>query len=332
MCPAPVRLPALVCACALWATACGLDVQEPGAPANEPVPTTPPPTAPGTAPDAGGGAAMPAPAPTPPAPGAGGDLLVIGGVPRPKDKVIVFLHIGHSNMAGRTSTPADLHPFNFQTHPNLWAFTPAGAFLPAKEPLSGDYLTRRGAGPGMSILRTALTMAPDAVMVSIGRGLDGSRGGACKAFRRGGLLYDSVIGPAKQLKGKVTFGGIFSMLVLMEIYDKPNLPRSHECMEAVARDMRADLEDPGIPFMMSDWEMGATGQFNPLRPDAMTARAQLRIAQKNIARSAIIPTEMLPMSDDHHFNLTGYKMWAERAFELMRQGGLIDWAQAKAKE
>jgi Carbohydrate esterase, sialic acid-specific acetylesterase len=252
--------------------------------------------------------------------------VVIGGRALPKEKVLVFLHIGHSNMAGRTNTPAEMRPFYFQTDPRLWTF--AGAtWAPAIEPLSGDFLTRGRAGPGMAILRTAMAMGPsDAVMVSIGKGQDGSRGGACKNYRRGGLLYDYVMGPAKQLKGKVTFAGIFSMLVLMEIYDKPNLPRSHECMEGVARDMREDLEDPNIPFMMSDWEMGATGRFSPTLPDAVTARAQLKLAQQNIARSAIIPCEMLPMSDDHHYDLNGYKLWAERAFALMQMNGWTTWA------
>ena len=265
----------------------------------------------------------------PEGPATSGDGLVIGGVARPRDKVIVFLHIGHSNMAGRTNTPATLRPFNFETHPRLWTFTALGQWLPAKEPLSGDFLTRGRAGPGMSMLRTAMTLSSDAVMVSIGRGQDGSRGGACKGFRRGGLLYDTVMAPARQLKGKVTFGGIFSMLVLMEIFDKPNLPRSHECMEGVARDMREDLDDPNIPFIMSDWEMGATGRFDPALPDAVTARAQLRLAQQNIPRSVIVPTEMLPMSDDHHFDLTGYKQWAERAFGLMKQEGWLGWADSE---
>jgi hypothetical protein len=331
---APVRL--FVFACLLGAVSCGVNVH--------PYPTGPgaPPQAPPSEGDAATDAASPGPPPAaPPGPRpdaasvdarspeaspAASDQLVIGGVPRPRDKVIVFLHIGHSNMAGRTNTPPEMRPFNFQTHPQLWAFTRTGAFQPAKEPLSGDYLTQGRAGPGMSILRTALAMAPDSVMVSIGRGQDGSRGGACPSFRRGGLLYDLVMGPAKMLKGKVTFGGIFSMLVLMEVYDKPNLPRSHECMEGVAADMRADLGDPDIPFLMSDWEMGATGMFDPRRPDAVVAREQLRIAQKNIPRSAIVPTDMLPMSDDHHFDLNGYKLWAERAFGLIQQGGWAPWA------
>jgi hypothetical protein len=254
-----------------------------------------------------------------------GEQVVINGMPVPRDKVIVFIHIGHSNMAGRTNTPPELRPFNFEPHAQLWSFGPGG-FVPAKEPLSGDYLTKGRAGPGMSILHAASALAPDAFMVSIGRGQDGSRGGECKAFRKGGLLYEVVMGPARQLKGKVTFGGIFSMLVLMDIFDKPNLPRAHECTEAVAADMRADLEDPSIPFVMSDWEMGAIGQYEPTRPLPAMAREQLRVAQKNIARSVIVPTDMLPMSDDHHFDLTGYKLWAERALALITQAGWTPWA------
>jgi hypothetical protein len=253
------------------------------------------------------------------------DPVVINGVPMPKEKVIVFLHLGHSNMAGRTDTPVGLRPFFFETHPRLWSFKQG--WKPAKEPLSGDFLTRGRAGPGMAILRTALGMAePDAVMVSIGHGQDGSRGGKCASYRRGGLLYEVIMGPAKQLRGKVTFGAIFSVLVLMDVFgDKQLLPRAHECHEAVARDMRADLGDPNIPFLMSDWEMGATDRFDPDLPDAVVARAQLRIAQKNIPRSAIIPTDMLPMSDNHHFDLTGYKLWAERAFDLIKEGGWGAW-------
>lgn len=256
--------------------------------------------------------------------------LIINGQPMAREKVIVFLHIGHSNMAGRADTPAALLPFNFETHPRLLSYAVTGKWTPAKEPLSGDSFTQGRAGPGMSILRTALAMTPpesDSLMVSVGHGHDGSQGGACKSYRKGGLLYDIVMAPARQLKGKVTFGGIFSMLVLMEIFDKPNLPRSHECMEAVANDMRTDLDDPTIPFIMGDWELGATGRFDPDLPAAVTARAQLRIAQTNIARSGIVPTDGLPMSDDHHFDLTGYKMWAERAFGLIAAGGWAAWAQ-----
>jgi hypothetical protein len=255
--------------------------------------------------------------------------VTIGGRAIPRDKVIVFLAIGHSNMAGRTNLPPEMRPFNFETHPRLWAYAMGGAFQPAKEPLSGDFLTRMNAGPGMSILRAALALAkaPDSVMVSIMHGHDGSRGGFCKSYRRGGILYDIVMGPAKQLKDKVTFGGIFSMLLLTQVFgDKPNLLNTAECMQGIASEMRADLGDPDIPFLMGDWEMNATEKFAPTFPDAMVAREQLRMAQRVIPRSAIIPTDMLPMSDNHHFDLTGYKIWGERAVGLIKQGGWAPWA------
>ncbi len=259
--------------------------------------------------------------------GVQGEQVTIDGVPVPKEKVVVFIHIGHSNMAGRTDRPPELRPLNFDTHPQLWSVTDQGQWLPAREPLSGDFLTRGRAGPGMSILRTALAMAPESIIVSIGRGHDGSRGGRCSAFRRGGLLHETVMGPARKLKGKVTFGGILSMLVLMEAFvDKTKLATSHECYEALAADLRAELGDPDIPFLMSDWEMGATGRFDPDMPDAVVAREQLRVAQKNIPRSAIIPTDRLPMSDDHHFDLVGYKLWAERAFGILQDAGWAPWA------
>ena len=51
-----------------------------------------------------------------------------------------------------------MRPFYFETHPRLWTFA-GGTLAPANEPLSGDFLTRGRAGPGMAILRTGMAMA-----------------------------------------------------------------------------------------------------------------------------------------------------------------------------
>jgi hypothetical protein len=221
-----------------------------------------------------------------------------------------------------------LRPLSFETHPQLWAYAKGGAWRLAKEPLSGDYLTKGGAGPGMSILRTGLALAPERTMVSIGRGHDGSIGGHCRNFRKGALLYDFVMAPAMELKGKVTFGAIFTMLGVNEFRrDAANLSRFHECLEGIARDMRTDLGDQEIPFVMGDWEAGATGAFSPTQPYAATTRAQIKMALANIPRAVLIPTEGLPMSDDHHYDLAGYKLWTERGFELMRAANLLPWAR-----
>ena len=340
----------------LLGAGCGLSATEPTAP------TAPPGDPAGTGGSSAGGSAgspgtggaagsKPAPSPAtdggrPPTPSAP-DAAASNPTPPPgvagvtnngrffaKDKVVVFLHLGHSNMAGRTDTPPDMRPMYFETHPQLWAYGKGGAWRLAKEPLSGDRLTGNSkAGPGMAILRTALAMAADRQMVSIGRGHDGSIGGWCRNFRKGALLYDFVMAPAMELKGKVTFGAIFAMLGVNEFrLDYANLPRFNECLEGVVKDMRTDLGEPMLPFLLGDWEAGATGDFDPRQPYATTTRAEMREAIGNIPASGLIPSEMLPMSDDHHYDLNGYKLWVERGFEILRsKGNLLPWATTTPK-
>jgi hypothetical protein len=293
------------------------------------------PNAPGSAGDAGGtgGQADAAPAVNP---GAG---VTINGVFVPRDRAIVFLHIGHSNMAGRTTTPEELRPLSFETHPHLWAYGKGGVWRPAKEPLAADSLTStcggvgcaglpNGAGPGMSILRTALAAAPDAYVISIGRGQSGTNGGYCRSFRKGGLLYDFVMGPAQELKGKVTFAAVWTMLGLSEDNDGPNNARFGDCMVAVANDMRRDLGEPDLPFVMGDWEAGAEGDLAPTSSVGQIVVPQLHALPDRIPRSVLIPTEGLPINalDGHHYDLEGHKLWAERGMALLKMKGWMPWA------
>ena len=315
----------------------------PPAPGTPPAPTPPP--APGTppGPPAPGTPAMPMP-PTepgtpPPPPPAGSPGVTINGQMVPKEKVLVFLHIGHSNMAGRTTTPQSLRAFNFETHPQLWSYGRNGAWKPAKEPLSADSMTGScggvgcsglafGAGPGMSILRTALAAAgPDTYVVSIGRGQSGVTNGYCRSFRRGGLLYNFVMAPAMELKGKVTFAGIWTMLGMSEVNDRNNNTRFGDCMAGVAEDMRTDLGDPEIPFLVGDWEEAEGG----LARSSGTARViipQLEALPMRVSRALLIPVDGLPINplDGHHFDLTGHKRWAERGIDLLKKNGWAPWA------
>ena len=275
----------------------------------------------------------------PPAPS--GMQVSINGTLVPKEKVIVFLHIGHSNMAGRVTTPTDLRSFNFETHPRLWAYAKGGVWRAAKEPLSGDSMNGScggvgcaglpaGAGPGMSILRTALAAAPDAYVVSIGRGQSGLTAGYCRSFRKGGLLYDYVMGPAMELKGKVTFGGIWTMFGQSEINDTANISRFGDCMVGVATDMRNDLGEPDLPFVVGDWEENARGSLTTTSSTGRAVIPQMRMLPMRIPRSVLIPTDGLPMNplDGQHYDLTGYKQWAERGFGLLKMNGLAPWMSA----
>src|SRR5262245_51837450 len=86
------------------AVACG--VRDPGTGTGSAPVELPP-----TAPRADGGH----PPGDPAAPPVAG--LEIAGVFVPRERIVVLLHVGHSNMAGRGERPAELRPYFYEPHP-----------------------------------------------------------------------------------------------------------------------------------------------------------------------------------------------------------------------
>jgi len=253
----------------------------------------------------------------------------LNGKPLNPDQVVVFIHIGHSTMAGRSDTPEYLRPFNYETHPQLWAYSAGGHWRQAKEPLSPDSMTGKWAGPGMSILRTALALAPDRTMVSIGHGHSGLNGGVCRNYRKGRPLYDTVMVAARELKGRVTFGAIFAMFGLSEVNDLANAPHFGDCIAGLAQEMRAELGEPELPFILGDWEVGARAGVGPDSEAGRIIIPQVKQLPARIAFMGVVPTEGLSINpaDEHHLDMAGNKQWAERAFGILKSNGWIRWAR-----
>jgi hypothetical protein len=239
-------------------------------------------------------------------------------------------------MAGRAFDPVALHDFNYVTVPRMWSYAKGGVWKPALEPLSPDSRTMGHAGPGMSILHAALAVVPsDYYVVSIGKGESGDTGGFCRNFRKGGLFYNVAMDAAMELKGKVTFGGIWTMLGTSENADKMNVPMFGQCLQGVVSDMRTDLGMPNLPFIIGDWEAGAQGNFLPSLPESQAIITQLHAAVPLVQPAVLIPTDGLPIEDPdpasgtagvHHYNYEGHKGWAERGIMLIKTSGLAPWS------
>jgi hypothetical protein len=264
------------------------------------------------------------------APPVAGPGVTIANQFVPRAKAIVFLHIGHSNMAGRATGPADLKPFFYDTDPHLVTYAKGGVWKPAKEPTAPDNEMGQAAGPGMALLRTAQTVAPaDAFLISIGHGHSGSFGGNCAAFRKGALLYDIVMAPALELKGRVTFAGIFTMFGQSEHNTPPAQQKMFlSCLEGVAADMRGDLGEPALPYIVGGYEMGISrADIAPSSAFAKPIIAQLQMVPDRVPTSALIATDGFPMEDDHHFNLAGHKLWAAAGIKLLVDHQWAPWAR-----
>lgn len=273
-----------------------------------------PPT--GGAPATGGSAAMGGSGPL------SGVTINLGGVEVPKEQAIAFIHVGHSNMAGRATRPNASRPYHFQeTHPHAWMYHPGSSPALAIEPkTAGD---SDAAGPGTALVKEAAMLAPNTYFISLGFG---KASAYCSQFLPSGLYYDQLIDGPKKIKGRVTFGAIFIYLGITERHGS-DADRNgfSNCINELVTAIRTDVGEPNLPFMMNDYETGATGElavggavYNAIKP-------QIDKVPTVVSNSSLVSADGLGMEDDHHFNLDGQRTWVQRAMMTMQQRGWFPW-------
>jgi hypothetical protein len=274
------------------------------------------PIAPGTQP-----AATEAAAPVP----LSGITINLDGVDVPKEHAIAFIHIGHSNMAGRASRPNSSRPFHFQeTHPRAWLYHPGSPPELALEPnTAGD---TQNAGPGTALVKeAAMLAAPDYYFISLGFGYPSAY---CTQFLPSGLYYDQLIEGPLAIKDRVTFGGIFIYLGITERHgteaDRTGFPN---CINELVTAIRNDVGVPDLPLLINDYEVEGTGEFRVGGEVANAIMPQIAKIPATVANSALVSAEGLGMQDNHHFNLDGHRVWVQRALTTMQDKGWFPWTQ-----
>lgn len=285
--------------------------------------TTTPPTSPSTT------SATSAPPETTTGTGpAEGATINLGGVDVPSEKVIAFIHVGHSNMAGRSRSPFDSRAYHFEeTHPHAYMYHTGSAPELALEPrTAGDDEAIRGniGGPGTALVKQAAELAPEHYFVSLGFGMAAAY---CSQFLPGALYYDQLIAAPKAIKGRVTFGGIFIYLGITERHGTAE-DRSGfaQCINTLVTAIRTDVGVPDLPVLMNDYEVGGTGEFVVGGEVYNAIKPQIDECPSVVSNLALVSCEGLGMQDDHHFNFDGQRTWTQRALETMQTKGWFKWA------
>ena len=254
-----------------------------------------------------------------------GTGVTINGKFVPKEKAVVFIHFGHSNMRGQATKPTSLMSYFYTTQDGLWSYNAKGFSL-AKEPTAPEG-TMNFAGPGMAILhsaKSAVASTSDVQFISIGYG----RGSVTTVdYQKGTTNYNTFVNWAKQLKGNVTFGGIVVMLGLTDGEHLPaaQVPDFPTRMAQIISDIRTDIGDMTIPVLFCDYEAGATGTLAPTGAIGTQMTPLIRGLAKSVSKLAIVPTDGLEMQDDHHFDMQGQKDWAARVIMVMQTNGWFPW-------
>jgi hypothetical protein len=247
------------------------------------------------------------------------NALLLNGTNVPKDHIIVYILIGHSNMAGNTTVGSD-----GVTAPRIWNYQwfSNKQWVPAKETpgnMANGLSAKGEGGPGMSFLKDMATAYPqynfgvvsNASLSATCKGIDlGSNGSGTPAdsnrYWKGAHLYNEILVATKEVQANVTFGGIICMLGTVEATRTSDSVCKNFGIDItqMVKDFRSDLGEPNLPFIIGEYENGATGDFSLTLPWPQLVAAGIKSVPSLLPLSATINSVGIAMADDHHYTTT----------------------------
>jgi hypothetical protein len=249
-----------------------------------------------------------------PAPARG---IVLGGRRVARSRFIVYLFIGHSNMAGRDARRADIVP-----HARCWNYRwyADERWVPAVETRHGHRgLTPRGSGgPGMPFLKQLAERHARYWFGIIQNAESAARAREGHLnYMKGSRLYNEIITAALAVKPDVTFGGIVCMLGINERNSEPFARSFAEDIYRIVTDMRKDLGEPKLPFLIGQYEASSTGGYDPRRAFGPVIIQQIYAIPRKLEYAAVVDSRGVPCVDDHHYTVQGHVEWTRRALDLL---------------
>ncbi|MEO7424559.1 MAG: sialate O-acetylesterase [Fibrobacteria bacterium] len=268
--------------------------------------------------------------------------ITLGGVEVPKEKFIVYLLIGHSNMAGVDLKKSD--PVSIPQGWN-WPIKTTRQWVPAAEPVgvSASGLSGNGcAGTGMPFIKAMAKAYPGYYFGAL---TNASVSCTCRGENTGnnnsGLdpldnryydstyLFNQIITAAKAVQKDVTFGGVVCMLGTVEATrtDKTVCNAFSDDLATLAKAIRRELGLPNLPFIMGEYEADATGTFAPTLALPAIIQAQIKLLPGKLPFSTTINTVGVAMLDDHHYKGdVGQLEFAQRIVDSIRTRNLFPGA------
>lgn len=248
------------------------------------------------------------------------NALMLSGTNVPKDHIIVYLLIGHSNMAGDLPVGSD-----GVTAPRIWNYQwfSNKQWVPAKETpgnLANGLSGKGEGGPGMPFLKGMATAYPaynigvvsNASLSATCRGVNQGSSGSnlpndSNRYWKGARLYNEILAAAKEVQANVTFGGLICMLGSVEATrTNDTVCRNFgNDIAQMVKDLRVDLGDPNLPFIMGEYEAGASGNFSLTKPWPKLVDSAIKTIPSILTLSATINSVGIAMADDHHYTVGG---------------------------
>ncbi|MBC7369212.1 MAG: sialate O-acetylesterase [Undibacterium sp.] len=224
----------------------------------------------------------------------------------------LFLLVGQSNMAGRGAvTDADKAP-----RPRVLMLNPAGAWVPAVDPLHFDKPAAAGVGLGRSFADAVAAATPGVTIGLIPCAVGGS---PIDAWQPGYFYqptkshpWDDAMRRAKIALQSGTLKGV--LWHQGESDSNRELAAGHEAkLHALIARMRAELNAPAAPFIVGQLGRFTDSPWNQFKTQVDKAHREL---PAKVPHTAFVSSEGLAdKGDKTHFNSDAYREFGQRYAE-----------------
>ncbi len=244
------------------------------------------------------------------------------GVVVPKEKFVVYVLIGHSNMVGRDpnlDTVPDPHAWNFFIADCCQNF-PDHTWVPARDCIHMDF-AGAGDGPSMHFLKKMAAEFPDYYFGVVNNANSGvqCRANYLKGNGAGSLdLFAEMAEALNLIKENVTFGGIICMLGVPEAVNAPeSVCQSFSGdIALMVKEFRDTLGLPQLPFLMGAFERDGPA-VQTTAPYWQIIDSQTNLVPSKVAISGLVPSDSLVYFDRWHYTYASYEIWTQRAVDTI---------------
>ncbi len=222
-----------------------------------------------------------------------------------KEKFHIYLLIGQSNMAGRGKVVAEQN----QPHPRVLKLDEQGKWVPATDPLHFDKPKIAGVGPGSGFGPMMADADPEVTIGLIPAAFGGT---PLSRWVKGKDLYERAVEWAKKNQHQGVVKGVIWHQGEAECKNPELYNTYQKRLSGMIVDLRADLNEPDLPFVM-----GELGEFLE-RPGVSTVNDAIHKISKSVPATAVASSKGLPAkSDQVHFNAKSEREFGKRYAQQM---------------
>lgn len=229
----------------------------------------------------------------------------------PKEKFLLVLLGGQSNMAGRGKVEAE----DRMPDPRILMLTRTGCWIPASDPVHFDFPSA-GVGPARSFARKLADANPDCVIGLIPAAVGNS---SIRQFvpgvrhpQSGGYPYDDLVARAKRAMRDGTLCAILWHQGESSLGSEADAKAYRIELENFLKQLRRELRAPEVPFLVGEVRYREGSEENRILNQG------LRDFAGAAPKRGFISAEGLTLFDGIHFDRNSQRILGERYFEAFR--------------